>query len=678
MKHWLRILVIVPILLIGYTSSTYACFLGFGNDCNNTAQVPYCTDPATCTLAQGASTAGNGINDIEKNQTFTQYSQSVIAYLLGFVAIIAVIYIIWAGAGILMAGANEEPVKKGKQTLMNVAIGMVLIFLAYSIVVFVINVLNKSAGTTGFITSTAYADSTLNTFTDYANKIQLLEPQMDREARVNGSLSAGTLNTLTSLITASTNTFPDDANAAYNASLANAVLTDIQLVQKNSSSSAPVISLAKDLTDYLNKIKIPAISGTLSATPQTGNAPLTVSLSANNVIDPSGVTIPTQNFVWWLKNADGSQNIIGTGPSLVYTFSSEKNYTVYLTVYSANTNSRGYADVIPLQTSTNISVLPKIGTINLYLNGNNISLASRTKISPSMGQAGVIIDATTSQVDGGKQIVQTAWDFGNGITEVYQSAPKLERVIFANIGSYKVSLTLTLNNGQLIQKSWYVDVLDPIATVLTDKTHGYVNDQFHFTASTYYAQANLNFGWQIIDTQDNSVLATGNAQTVEYKFPHVGKFIVKLTTRVPSGQTDEDSQVITIESRDPVANLEVKPYSSDSPNTFTVDATKSYDQDSGEITGLSFSWLLDGQPAQLTDPTRNGGYGQLTIPSVGNHKITLEVTNPSEKTVTAQQTVVVTSILSAHLLVTPRVAHVGQSASFVVDAPEATVFEWNF
>jgi len=64
--------------------------------------------------------------------------QVIIANAITFLYLIAVVFALWGGFNILTAGGDEEKVKKGKTILIQAAIGLVVIFLAASIVSFVI------------------------------------------------------------------------------------------------------------------------------------------------------------------------------------------------------------------------------------------------------------------------------------------------------------------------------------------------------------------------------------------------------------------------------------------------------------------------------------------------------------------------------------------------------------
>lgn len=83
------------------------------------------------------------------------------------------------------------------------------------------------------------------------------------------------------------------------------------MLARNPESDENIRDLAEALVNFLENIKIEEISGTVEVTPREGNAPLTVTLRAVNVVDPSGIVIPEDNFVWWIKTAESGQTVIG-------------------------------------------------------------------------------------------------------------------------------------------------------------------------------------------------------------------------------------------------------------------------------------------------------------------------------------------------------------------------------
>ena len=83
------------------------------------------------------------VTGIETERSLSEYIQAVVAYILTFLSVIAVIYIIYAWFRILTWAWDEETLKKQKTTVLHVVIWMLLIWLSYSIVIFIIDVLNN-------------------------------------------------------------------------------------------------------------------------------------------------------------------------------------------------------------------------------------------------------------------------------------------------------------------------------------------------------------------------------------------------------------------------------------------------------------------------------------------------------------------------------------------------------
>lgn len=64
--------------------------------------------------------------------------QKLVATAAGFLWILGVIYAIWGWFNIMTAGGEEDKVKKGKSIILQAAIGLVVIWLANSIVQWII------------------------------------------------------------------------------------------------------------------------------------------------------------------------------------------------------------------------------------------------------------------------------------------------------------------------------------------------------------------------------------------------------------------------------------------------------------------------------------------------------------------------------------------------------------
>jgi len=416
-----------------------ACNVFDRSDCD-AGKVIYCQPGDNCSLAGGTNIVANNIDAIEKNKKFSVFIQDIVAYLLLFLGIVGVLYIIYAGFTILTSGGDDDAMKKSKKTIFHVAIGLLLIFLAYSIVQFIIGkdgkggIFNSALNNLPSLVQTTYAytDYDTNTFDNYKKQIELLSSALDQEYQVNNKITTKTLGELSALITGAMTTFPDSDDVIYNTNLAKSLATAIELVKKTPDSDTYITNLAKNLNDFLNKIKIKRITGKITTSPDTGNAPLTTTLRATDVVDPSGVVIPKNNYIWWIRAAAGGRSIIGTGPSIAYTFQEERTYTVFLNILSASRNAKGKTDVLPFDSQINVKVLPKLGNIYVSVNNVSVSFIDGVKFTPATGKLGLLIDATSSISAAGTKFLRTTWDFGNGNTRTYDGPPQIERQIYAN------------------------------------------------------------------------------------------------------------------------------------------------------------------------------------------------------------------------------------------------------
>lgn len=82
--------------------------------------------------------------DYTGQKTLEQAVQGGINWFTGFLYIIAVCYGLYGGFLMMTAGGDEEKVKKGRTILIQVGIGLLVIFLASSIVSWVLSLLSQS------------------------------------------------------------------------------------------------------------------------------------------------------------------------------------------------------------------------------------------------------------------------------------------------------------------------------------------------------------------------------------------------------------------------------------------------------------------------------------------------------------------------------------------------------
>lgn len=85
----------------------------------------------------------------------------------------------------------------------------------------------------------------------------------------------------------------------------------VEKALKNPEDRRAVGEAISAIANYIRSANIQTIRGNIRATPTDGNAPLTVSLDAVNVMDPSGTTPPAINYIWWIRENGGKRRELG-------------------------------------------------------------------------------------------------------------------------------------------------------------------------------------------------------------------------------------------------------------------------------------------------------------------------------------------------------------------------------
>lgn len=686
----LVILIAFWVLFLGALSPVFAgdsCWFNFSDDNCGYSTPPYCTD-GNCTLSGWLTATQTALGGSITNKPLSEYIVDIVRYFLGFVSLIAVIYVIYAGFQVMTGAGDDEKTKKAKKIILFVIVGIVIMWLAYAIVSWTITTVSRSAHlpprdayTWSFIpeVSAAYTENDADTFREYQNKLRIAIQDLENELRINKKVNTGNLQNIKNLVQAAFDRLPDFGDAGtQNDTMKRAVDRDIELAIKNPSSTSQVGNAISSIASFISSANIESVQWGINATPGEGNAPVTVSFQATGVKDPSGTTPDQMNYIWWIRENWGTRKELGRGKSLVYTFTQEWSYTVFLDVISGSRNSKNKIDVLPLTVSKVIDVKPRLGEIVLLVNGVNVSNLTSLKINPNIGKMGIIFDATASRATGGN-ISETTWDFGNNNTQSYQWAPTVERQIFSNDGDYNVKLTLNTNNGQVFTKNLRLIVRNPSAVIAGDTVSWNIGDDMYFSSISYFTNStNVEYSWQIQDDNNKKILSNLPGSTLKYKFDRIGSYIVTLTARSPNGEIDTDSRQITIESRVPVVNLEApKPESTESPNILVFDASKSYDPDIMGRKGLTYTWRIDGNKVTLDNTSNEWAKWTLKFDSVGTHTVSLTVSNAYGKVTTVDRQFEVKSILSANILISPRVAPLGTIVNFIAQSENADFYEWN-
>ena len=105
------------------------------------------TNPNPFTTAQtNVSTVGNSAGVTNQSVDLYTIIGNVINIVLGFLGVLLLIYILYAGFLWMTAGGNEENIEKAKGYIKNAIIGLVIIILAFAISNFVLTKLIQVTG----------------------------------------------------------------------------------------------------------------------------------------------------------------------------------------------------------------------------------------------------------------------------------------------------------------------------------------------------------------------------------------------------------------------------------------------------------------------------------------------------------------------------------------------------
>ena len=136
MKYILSILVVLFVSL-SFSSNINVATAVFNN---TTTEIPYCND-WECWLEEWINAIKN-VDGIETERSASVYIQAVVKYVLWFLALIATIMIIYAWFNLLTWIWDEDKAKKTKSIIIYAIVWLAIIFLAWPIITFVLNILN--------------------------------------------------------------------------------------------------------------------------------------------------------------------------------------------------------------------------------------------------------------------------------------------------------------------------------------------------------------------------------------------------------------------------------------------------------------------------------------------------------------------------------------------------------
>ncbi|EDN70133.1 surface layer protein [Beggiatoa sp. PS] len=332
-------------------------------------------------------------------------------------------------------------------------------------------------------------------------------------------------------------------------------------------------------TITVNQAQVSAPQASFTATPETGFAPLTVSLDGSGSTSPSG----TINSYLWQSN-DGQTITNAQKNSITYTQAG--SHTISLTV----TDSAG---------------LSSTTTKNITVNEAPVPTASFTA-TPLSGVAPltVSLDGSGSTSSSGNAITGYQWQSSDEQNKNGQTTS----MTYNQAGTHTISLTVTDSSNLSSTTTTETIVVNeapvPTARFTAVPTNGLESLTVNLDASNSTGNG-ITYQW----TRNDGIAINETSPTVSTTFENGGTYTITLTITDQSGKQDQDERTISVVSK-------LKPRftvatNSALLNNYTLDASNST-----VSSNTTYTWNID-QQAQGNESslitTLNEGTHQLEL-----------------------------------------------------------------
>jgi len=346
------------------------------------------------------------------------------------------------------------------------------------------------------------------------------------------------------------------------------------------------------------------LSASFSASPLSGEAPLTVQFDASGSGGGSGTVV---GWDW-----DFGDGVSASGAVVEHVYNSAGIYTVQLTVSDDLGNQASTSETITVTETTATGNLKPLATL---------------AADPRSGEAPLTVqfDATGSRDEDGA-VTDYQWSFGDGTT----ASGEIVSHTYVDAGIYTATVTVTDDEGATATASVSITVspssigtTPPIPVLTTDVTAGTapLTVSFDATGSTDPDGTIADYRWNFGDG------ATASGSFAQHTFPLEGTYTVRLTVTDDGGATEETAiQIVVVAPDAALPASETRQYS----GGVTVN---------GEVIPGLVLEVRDSQGAPLAlYPIENGAYVTDPLPVDPGYTFVARYGNQT-KTVTPGQVV---------------------------------------
>ncbi|MEM6628567.1 MAG: PKD domain-containing protein, partial [Bacteroidota bacterium] len=387
-----------------------------------------------------------------------------------------------------------------------------------------------------------------------------------------------------------------------------------------------------------------------TATPITGEAPLTVNFNGTTSTDADGNIV---TYAW-----DFGDNTNGTGATTTHTYNAPGVYISSLTV-TDDEGGTGVASVI------------------ITVNEANLRPSAAFTATPPVGTAPLTVSFNSgASVDPDGTIQTYAWNFGDGTTANGANPTHT----YTAVGTYEARLIITDNDGALDTAIANIIVnpplnITPVAQFVATPIIGAPPLAVSFDANTSNDPDGViqTYAWDFGDGN------TGMGVTATHTYAAVGTYTAQLTVTDDSAATNTFAVTITVRAANvaPVASFTATPTIGDAPLLVAFDASASNDPD-GTI--QNYAWDFGDGTTSL------GITANHTYTVAGTYTAQLTVTDDSLATNTFAVTITVNGVNVAPVAsftATPTVGNAPLAVAFDASAsndPDGVIqtYAWDF
>lgn len=440
----------------------------------------------------------------------------------------------------------------------------------------------------------------------------------------------------------------------------------------------------RPFSNILNQIDSSyTVKANIRANPSTWPAPLTVTLNAAASTDPSSETIPENNYYWYYRDVNGVDQVIWNKSIISYTFPNPWVHIVHLTVRSSNYNK----GIFDWENSVSIDVRPMSAKISIYANWKKLKSTEKLKFGTQEWINWIYFDWSMTIPIWERVIESHKWSIvgwnGFSITKEWAWAPGIIKADLPNEWEYKITLTTTDNEFNSVSETYSIVLADPVAIIKRTPEQWNTSTTFTFDASPSYSVTSTIklYTREIFDSNGNKK-TTYQWKSIKYQFIEPGSYTVKLTATDNLWESNTDTNVIFVDSSDPVAQFKYEPVSNRKyPSKFILDGSVSSDIDvKNWVDELTYSWNFSNpETTTIENIEWKNKIVKVSFDSLWDQVISLTVTDKYWKSSEVEKKINIQSILRPELIIAPRAVTRGNPITFLVQSNQKILsYSWNF